>query len=65
MSTLGAQTACTPRIFDYWNDNLSGHTHVKRTYPDVVRMWRQFHGCSGSGQLFFDLLREIRTVKVE
>jgi hypothetical protein len=32
-------------IFDYWNDHLSGHTHVKRTYPDVVRMWRQFHGC--------------------
>jgi hypothetical protein len=28
---------------------LSGHTHVKRTYPDVVRMWRQFHGCPGSG----------------
>jgi hypothetical protein len=31
-------------IFDYWNGNLSGHTHVKRTYPHVVRMWRQFHG---------------------
>ncbi len=25
-------------IFDYWNDNLTGHVHVKRTYPDVVRM---------------------------
>ena len=36
-------------IFDYWNDNLPGHSHVKRTYPDVVRMWRQFHGCPGSG----------------
>ncbi len=36
-------------IFDYWNGKLSGHTHVKRTYPDVVRMWRQFHGCPGSG----------------
>jgi hypothetical protein len=24
-------------IFDYWNDNLSGHTHVKWTHPDVVR----------------------------
>ena len=36
-------------IFDYWNDNLPGHAHVKRTYPDVVRMWRQFHGCPGSG----------------
>ncbi len=36
-------------IFDYWNNHLSGHTHVKRTYPDVERMWRQFHGCHGSG----------------
>ncbi len=36
-------------IFDYWNDHLSGHVHVMRTYPDVVRMWRQFHGCPGSG----------------
>jgi hypothetical protein len=36
-------------IFDYWNGKLSGHAHVKRTYPDVVRMWRQFHGCPGSG----------------
>ncbi len=36
-------------IFDYWNDQLPGHDHVKRTYPDVVRMWRQFHGCPGSG----------------
>ncbi len=22
---------------------------MKHTYPDVVRMWRQFHGCHGSG----------------
>ncbi len=22
---------------------------MKRTYPDVVRMWRPFHGCPGSG----------------
>jgi hypothetical protein len=36
-------------IFDYWNGKLSGHAHVKRTYPGVVRMWRQFHGCPGSG----------------
>jgi hypothetical protein len=36
-------------IFDYWNDHLSGHAHVKGTYPDVVGMWRQFHGCPGSG----------------
>ena len=36
-------------IFDYWNGKRSGHDHVKRTYQDVVRMWRQFHGCPGSG----------------
>ena len=36
-------------IFDYWNGKLPGYAHVKRTYPDVVRMWRQFHGCPGSG----------------
>jgi hypothetical protein len=36
-------------IFDYWNGKLTGHDHVKRTYPDVVRMWRQFHGCPASG----------------
>jgi hypothetical protein len=36
-------------IFDYWNDHLSGHVHVKRTHLDVVRMWRKFHGCPGSG----------------
>ena len=35
-------------IFEYWNEQLPGHAHVKRTYPDVVRMWRQFHGCPGS-----------------
>ena len=29
--------------------SLSGHAHVNQTYPDVVRMWRQFHGCPGSG----------------
>ena len=23
--------------------------YVKRKYPDVVRMWRQFHGCPGYG----------------
>jgi hypothetical protein len=36
-------------IFDYRNDHLTGYAHVKRTYPDVVRMWRPFHGCPGSG----------------
>ena len=30
-------------IFDYWNGKLAGLVHVKRTYPDVVRLWRQFH----------------------
>jgi hypothetical protein len=33
-----------------WNSGrLSGHTHVNHTYPDVVRMLRQFHGCPASG----------------
>ncbi len=36
-------------MFDYWNGKLPGHVHVKGTYLDVVRMWRQFHGCPGSG----------------
>ncbi len=36
-------------IFDYWSGRLSGHTHVNQTYPDIVRMWRQFHGCPASG----------------
>jgi len=36
-------------IFDYWAGRLSGHAHVNQTYPDVVRMWRQFHGCPASG----------------
>ncbi len=31
-------------IFDYWAGCLPGHAHVNQTYPDVVRMWRQFHG---------------------
>ncbi len=36
-------------IFHYWHDQLPGHAHVNQTYPDVVRMWRQFHGCPASG----------------
>jgi hypothetical protein len=24
---------------------------VKQTYPDVVNMWRQFHGCPGFGDV--------------
>ena len=36
-------------IFDYWSGRLPGHAHVNQTYPDVVRMWRQFHGCPASG----------------
>ena len=35
-------------IFQYWARCLSGHDHVKQTYPDVVRMWRQFHGYPAS-----------------
>ncbi len=29
-------------IFHYWYGQLPGHVHVNRTYPDVVRIWRQF-----------------------
>ena len=36
-------------IFHYWSGCLSGHAHVNQTYPDVVRMFRQFHGCPASG----------------
>jgi hypothetical protein len=36
-------------IFQYWAGRLPGHAHVNHTYPDVVRMWRQFHGCPTSG----------------
>ena len=36
-------------IFHYWSGRLPGHAHVNQTYPDVVRMWRQFHGCPASG----------------
>ncbi len=36
-------------IFQNWAGRLSGHPHVNQTYPDVVRMWRQFHGCPASG----------------
>ena len=32
-----------------WARRLSGHAHVNQTYPDVVRMWRQFHGCPACG----------------
>jgi hypothetical protein len=36
-------------ISQYWAGLLSGHAHVNHTYPDVVRIWRQFHGCPASG----------------
>jgi hypothetical protein len=36
-------------IFQYWTGRLQGHAHVNLTYPDVVRMWRQCHGCPASG----------------
>jgi hypothetical protein len=46
-------------IFQYWSGCLSGHAQVNQTYPDVVRMWRQFHGYPASGdgieQVFFQL----------
>jgi hypothetical protein len=44
-------------IFQYWTGSLSGYVHVNQTYPDVVRMWRQFHGCpvfgGGIERVFF------------
>jgi hypothetical protein len=36
-------------IFYYWAGRLPGYAHVNQTYPDVVRMWKQFHGCPVSG----------------
>ncbi len=36
-------------IFHCWAGRLSGYAHVNQTYPDVIRMWRQFHGCPASG----------------
>jgi hypothetical protein len=36
-------------IFHYLAGRLSGHVHVNPTYPDVVRMWGQFHGRPASG----------------
>ena len=36
-------------IFGYRVGRLPGHAHVNQTYPDVVRIWRQFHGCPTSG----------------
>ena len=38
-------------IFHYWAGRLSGHIRVNQTltYPDVVRMWRQFHRCPTYG----------------
>jgi hypothetical protein len=35
-------------VFHHWDGRLPGHAHVNQTYPDVVRMWRQFHGCPAS-----------------
>ncbi len=35
--------------FHYWVGRLPEHAHVNQTYPDVVRMWSQFHGCPASG----------------
>ena len=54
-------------IFQYWAGRLSGHNHVNQTYPDVVRMWRQFHGCPVSGggieRVFFSVGKQYDTLK--
>ena len=53
--------------FQYWTGCLSGHTHVNQTYPDVVKMWRQFHGCPASGvgieRVFFSAGKHHDTLK--
>jgi hypothetical protein len=36
-------------IFHYWSGRQPGYDHVNQTYPDVVRMYRQFHACPASG----------------
>ena len=46
---IGNDTFSQEGIFQYWSGCLPGHAHVNQTYPDVVRMWRQFHGCPASG----------------
>jgi hypothetical protein len=41
-------TLLDPRFKHYnWWPTVS--KYVNQTYPDVVRMWRQFHGCPASG----------------
>jgi hypothetical protein len=46
---------------------LSGHAHVNPTYPDVVRMWGQFHGRPASGdgieRVFFSAGKQHDTLK--
>ena len=54
-------------IFQYWAGRLSGHAHVNQAYPDLVRMWRQFHGCPTSGggieRVFFSAGKEHDALK--
>jgi hypothetical protein len=44
-----------------------GHAHVNQTYHDIVRMWRQFHGCPASGdgieRVFFSVGKQYDTVQ--
>ncbi len=54
-------------IFHDWAGRLSGHAHVNQAYPDVVRMWRHFHGCPASGggieRVFFSAGKQHDTLK--
>jgi hypothetical protein len=54
-------------IYHYWAGRLPGHAHVNQTYPDVVRMWRQFHGCPASGggieRVFFSAGKQYDALK--
>jgi hypothetical protein len=45
------------------------HPHVNQTYPDVVRMWKQFHDCPTSGggieRVFFSVGKQHDALKKE
>ena len=62
-TTEQLRVSTTPRYVN----RLSGHAHVNQTYPDVVRMWRQFHGCPASGggieRVFFSARKQHDALK--
>jgi hypothetical protein len=54
-------------ICQYWSGRLSGHAHVNQACHDIVRMWRQFHGCPASGggieRVFFSAGKQHDAIK--